>query len=248
MICLQLIETLGLSCYPLSNDGEVAMIATPFKFEDGDEIPVFIEKTAGQVRFFDDGGVLMHFLGRGLNFDNKRKLRFLNNIAGLHGTTLNEDGELEIWSLESGASNAFAKYMATILALTSWEKDQKGTHQDVALFFEEVEMYLTAWKRTKDILKQQDSRGVSGHTYKLDFIIEENAFLAIYPSARAVSSALRKMIDITSSPSNQDLSITVILDDRKDQESARAEGLVLGAVADVLMMSRLEHLAGAAEV
>jgi hypothetical protein len=47
----QLTETLGLSCYPLSNDGSLAMLATPFKFDDRDDIPVFVEKSSGKIRF-----------------------------------------------------------------------------------------------------------------------------------------------------------------------------------------------------
>lgn len=243
MICSHLSELTGLSCYPLNDDGSVAMIATPFVFEDGDEVPVFVENIAGKVRFFDDGGVLMHFLGRGLKFDSKKKSRFIQSIAGSNGAAMNDDGEIEVWSSVADAGVGFAKYMSTILELVSWEKEQKDVNHDMALFIEEVAFCLMSWKKHSTLTRQPEYKGISGHLHKLDFALDGEAIVAIAPRARSVSAALRKMIDVTSSPANQDLTIKVILDDRKDPEGAKAESLVLGAVSDVLMMTRLEYLA-----
>ena len=77
MICHQFSSLLGFECHPLSEDGSVAAISSPFTFEDGDSLPLFVESVNGQVRFFDDGATLMHFIGRGVRIENKRNATFL---------------------------------------------------------------------------------------------------------------------------------------------------------------------------
>lgn len=66
MNCAAITEITGCECYPLNEDDTVALIETPFKFEDGDDIPAYVEFGQGFVRFFDDGEVYDHFDGRGL--------------------------------------------------------------------------------------------------------------------------------------------------------------------------------------
>ena len=130
MICTHISEIIGLSCHPLSDDGNVAMIDTPFVFADGDNIPVFVEKLGGKVRFFDDGGAILHLRGRGVFLDDHRKTRFIKNLAGPNGVALSDMGELEIWTDSADAPAAFAKYVSTMLALVKWEHEQIGVGTD----------------------------------------------------------------------------------------------------------------------
>ena len=44
MICTNIFNLTGIRCHPLNDDGSIAMISTPFTFEDGDPIPVYIER------------------------------------------------------------------------------------------------------------------------------------------------------------------------------------------------------------
>jgi len=123
MICSQISELLGFACHPLTKAGNVALIDAPFVFPDGDQIPIFIEKMGHQIRFFDDGDLILHLLGRGVPLNNHQQTRFIRNLAEPNGVTLNDQGELEIWADIHQASTAFAKYMSTMLALAQWEKD-----------------------------------------------------------------------------------------------------------------------------
>lgn len=244
MICSHISQILGLTCYPLNDSGTVAMIATSFTFDDGDEVPVYVEKVAGKIRFFDDGGTIMHFMGRGIRFDHGRKTKFIRNIASNNGATLNDDGEIEVWANNSDTGKGFAKYMATLLGLVAWEQDQKGVSQDASLLIEEVALCLLAWKKDSSFTRSPEYKGISGHTYKLDFNLDGEAIVAISPHPQSVSAALKKIVDIISAPPNQGMPVKVVLDDRHAPEAAKNEGLVLGAVSDVLMMSKLEALAG----
>ena len=85
MICSSISELIGFECHPLTDDGSVAMIDTPCAFQDGDEIPVFVEKMAGKVRFLDGGGTMMHLLGRGCAWTTIERLSSFRTWPSLTG-------------------------------------------------------------------------------------------------------------------------------------------------------------------
>lgn len=122
MNCAAISEMTGYECYPLNADDTVALIETPFKFEDGDDIPAYVELGQGFVRFFDDGDVYDHFAGRGLFFDNDYDTEFLSEIAASNGVSFADTCIIEIAAKPQDAAAAFAKYMAAMLAFVSWEK------------------------------------------------------------------------------------------------------------------------------
>lgn len=244
MICSSLTETIGFACSPLTEDGSVALITTPFQFDDGEPVPVFVERIGPQLRFFDDGGVLLHFLGRGVRLHDQRNLKFIKNLAEPEGVTLNQMGELEIFAPSKDATKAFAKYMATLLALTSWERGQIGIATDLSLLLDEVEQCLRAWKPDSTIIANPEYRGVSGYTYKLDFSVGGEAVIAISPHPNTVSATAKKLLDIRATSENAGLQVLVVIDDRRDAETASREGRILDSVANVMMMSRLEKNSG----
>jgi hypothetical protein len=243
MICHRVSEILGLTCHPLSDDGGVAMLDSPFVYPDGDDIPIFIEKIGPQMRFFDDGEAILHLLGRGVSLDDHRKTRFIKNVAEPNGVSLNTQGELEIWSTETQAPQAFAKYMATMLALSKWESDQNEVATDLSLLLEEVALCLRAWKPRATIAEGPEFTGVSGHVYKLDFSLDQDAVIAITPHHASVSSAAKKLLDIRAVSSYAGLKIIVVIDDRHDAANAKREGRILDSVGNVMMMSALQHQA-----
>jgi hypothetical protein len=241
MICNRISEILGLTCHPLTDDGMVAMIDSPFRYPDGDDLPIFVEKLGSHIRFFDDGGVLLHLFGRGISLDDHRKTKFIKNIAEPNNVQLNELGELEIWSSEKEAPKAFANYISAMLALVKWETDQVGVSTDISLFLDEVSMLLRAWKPNSNLMVGPEYTGISGHTYKLDFSIDQEAILAINPHHASVSSAAKKLLDIRAVGAYQNLKIIVVMDDRQETELAKREGRVLESVGNVMMMSALER-------
>jgi hypothetical protein len=243
MICSSISELIGFECHPLSDDGSVAMIDTPFAFPDGDEIPVFVEKMAGQVRFFDDGAFIMHLLGRGVSLDDHRKTKFIRNLAEPNGVLLTDMGELEIWTPQENAPLAFAKYVATMLALSRWEVDQNGVSTDTSLFLDEVAMCLKAWKSDLPLGDGQEFTGVSGHVYKMDYQFDGAAVLAIGTHPATVGSTAKKLLDIRAETQNRHLKILLIIDDRRDADTAKSEGLILDSLSNVMMMTQLQRRA-----
>lgn len=245
MICSHISNLLGVSCHPLSEDGNIAMIDTAFAFEDGESVPVYIERIGGgQIRFFDDGETILHFSGRGVKMDSHMRTRFIKTVAGANGVSLNDVGELEIWAPEEKAPAAFAKYISALIGLIDWEKDQIGLSTDTSLLVSEVAQCLHAWKPSAELKESPEYVGVSGQTYKLDFDFNGDAVIAISPHHNAVSSAIKKLLDIKSAPANSLVKVLAVIDDRYDRELARREGLIMDALATVWPMTRLEEQAG----
>ncbi len=116
----ELKQMLGVSCKPISDS--LAMIDTALNFEDDEDIPLFAERTSSQIRFFDDGSVLFHFLGRGLFLSDKHN-NLINSIAEHHGLLLNPDGEFEIVASKETASAAFSRYLSAMIGMMDWERD-----------------------------------------------------------------------------------------------------------------------------
>jgi hypothetical protein len=218
----------------------MAVVHTAFAFKDGEAIPLFIEKIGPQVRFFDDGATLLHFVGRGMSLDGK-KLKFIKSIAEPNGVVLNTDGELEIWTSQNEAPSAFARYLSTIVGIIDWEEKHIGVSTDISLLVEEIGLCLRALKPTSEIKSEPEYTGISGQKFKLDYFFDGFGIIGVTPHHASVGSALRKLIDIKGKAENADLQILAIMDDRVDPEGARKETLVMEAIAKVWKMSKLEQ-------
>lgn len=240
MICSSLSETIGFTCDPLNDEGSVAAISTPFHFADGEPLPIYVEREGQRVRFFDDGGVLLHLRGRGVRLNDQRNLKPIRAITEPVGVSLNRMGELEIWSPLADAPSGFARYLSALMAVTSWERDLEGTATDMSLLLDEVELCLRAWKPTALLLPGDEFAGISGARYRLDFSLDGQGIVAISPHPNTVSSTAKKLLDIRASTSNQGLEILIVIDDRRAEETAKREGMILDSLGNVMMMSRLE--------
>ena len=248
MICQQLSTLLGFDCSPLTESGNVALVSTPFKFDDGDALPVFAELINGQIRFFDDGHTLMHFIGRGVRIENKKHATFLASTATKNGTAFTDQGEVEIWAPSDSAAEAFNKYISSLIALSAWEREQRGADTDVSLFVEEVAMALRAWKPQADITLEPPFEGVSGRTYKLDFLLDGLAVTVASAHPNSVSAVLHKLVDIHGRLATTGAKFLVVIDDRTDPDSAAREALIVQSVATVMPFTALEASAQASVV
>lgn len=115
---------IGHDCHVIADDGSLAMIDTPFTFDDGDAIAAYAEFGPDFVRFFDAGDVFDHFDGLGISMDDDGDTKFLSDIAESHGLSFTDDGEVEIRSAPGQACAAFAQYMAAMFAFVKWKKSR----------------------------------------------------------------------------------------------------------------------------
>lgn len=239
MTCEQLSTLLGFDCLPLCDEGSVALVHTPFKFEDGDALPVFVEAVDGQVRFFDDGATLRHFIGRGVRIENRKHAAFLVNISAKHGAAFTESGEIEAWSSIKEAGHAFSAYLSSMLAVAAWEKEQQGQDTDTSIFVEEVAMALREWKPYSSIAIDPEFEGVSGRKYKLEFLLDGQPVAVTGAHANSVSALLHRLLDIHGRPTNSNFKPLVIIDDRTDPEAAKRESSIIQNVSTVMPFTAL---------
>lgn len=248
MICSTIADLLGMQCFPLNDSGSIAMLDTPFSFADGDDFPVFVESSAGQVRFFDDGMVMLHFLGAGLRLDDRRKTKFLRKTAEPHGVRLTDEGVLEVWAVDGQAPVAFAKYMSALLAIVEWERANSDLDTDLTMFIEEVGLCLRSWRPSSKIIPLPTYSGITRQSYSLDYVVDGEPYIASGSHPNTISAAIKKILDIKSLPENNDLSFTVVVDDRSNPDVLNKDGMVLQAVAKVLPFTRLERLANTSPI
>lgn len=238
MICSHLPNLLGYACHPLNENGSIALIKTAFTFSDGESLPVFVERTDQQIRFFDDNETVFHFLGRGLG-DNEGGLntRFIKNSIESFGLTLNEQNVIEIWADEKNSQFAFARYISGLLAVVQRERESEGTSPDIGYFVEDVAMHLIAWKGQEHVTPSPQFTGMSKLEYTLDFMVDNEAVIAIKPHPNSVGSALKKMVDIAGVQPH--IKFRVVIEDRNDPDAATTQGIILTSMATVMPMSRL---------
>lgn len=244
MICTSISQMLGINCHPLNEDGSVAMLETPFAFADGAELPIFVEKLANHVRFFDDGGVILHFLGRGLQFDDGRRARFIKNAADPFGVSLNQMGELEVWTSAQSAPEAFARYLSTLLAISAWEKEQAGVVPEISFLVDEVAFHLRAWKPNAQLIERPQYTGVSGQVYTLDLEFDGRPVVAIGTHPTTVSTATKKLVDVRAGDQAAASRVLIVLDDREDPEAAAKDALILNNLGEVMPMTSLTKMSG----
>jgi hypothetical protein len=142
MDCESLSKIIGYYCYPVSEDGNILLIETPFRFEDGDDIFAYAELFPHSVRFFDDGDVYWHFAGLGIRMEIDENKKFVTDIAEAHGLTRTDVWEVEIVARPEQVAEAFAQYMAAMLEFVKWEKERDEALE--ALYREECGLVAPA--------------------------------------------------------------------------------------------------------
>jgi len=242
MICEQLNKLLGFECSALNDEGTIAYIATPFRFSDGDPVPVYVEIIGEHVRFFDDGEVFLHFRGRGLALNNKRQAKFISAAASNHADIVySDDSVLQIVAVHNKAAEAFGKYIGALHDICAWERENEGVSEDGEQLVEEVVMAITAANPNAHIQRDQVFASISKKKRTLPIVADGVGIAIASPHHASVNAALHTMVDITQSSENRGKSFLFVLNDKTDPESAKAEASVLQAVAPVRLLSDMER-------
>lgn len=232
MICSDIGKLLGIECVTLNEKGTVALISSPFEFDDGDSIPIYIQTLDNYCKFFDDGEFLSYLLGRGLReFTEPHIIHVIDSLIKKYEVSLN-NGLLEISGKSSQAPTIFSKYLSCLLDLADWVKEHISTDPNKIKVIERAELVLKAWRPEKDILIKPEFKGASGRYYKFDFSQNGEAILAISGNSNSVNSAIRKVLDV-SRFNNQKLFTRVIVDTQGiDKNKSEQDLQILDAVAN----------------
>lgn len=227
----------GFECHII--DDVVSMIETPFNFLNGYPLPIYTEEFHNKIRIFDGGETILHFLKSGMDLSNAKKVAFISNAIEPFGVTLSADGELEIYSDDRDAKSAFSKFIYAMFAITAWEIENDGKNVDGSILVSEVAMYFKAAYPNEAHSISDEFIGISGHKYKFDFIHGDKAVLAITPHHASVSSAIKKIIDLSLADENK-VKPFVVIEDRLNKNAAENEIKIISAIAPVIAFSKLE--------
>lgn len=242
MNCDQLQQIIGMRCNPI---GDAIEVITPFTFSDGDGLEMFAKSAGNLIHFFDDGLTVHHLHGIGIKIGtNKKRWQPLRNIAANHGVTLSDDGVFETLCSSSNPSLGFARMVSTLLGVASWEREQHGVAIDAEWLIEEVALYLKSWKPSSNLIEKPSARGFSGRVLHFDFELNGQYVDAIQPHSASTGAELRKIVDLSSSLSNKDKSVLVIVDDRSNPDAAKQEIGILGRVTEAWSMTGLIKASG----
>jgi hypothetical protein len=129
MIKANITELLGFDYEALEDDGSLGIIYTPFLFQDGDRIDVHVDQMDGQLRFFDDGDVIWHFIGLGVPLDEEGDADFIRKLIEPCGARLNEMGEIEVSGSPEQAPATFGRYLSAILEMVRWEREYNAASE-----------------------------------------------------------------------------------------------------------------------
>ena len=119
-----LADMFGNSYQVFDDDENLVSVGTSLEFWDDDPFALYVEQVGSRIRIFDDGLVVTHMLGSGLEYFNENLMQSIANIAKPEGVLLNDDGDFEIWAEASEMSDAFAHYMCAMVALLKWEAEE----------------------------------------------------------------------------------------------------------------------------
>lgn len=249
MICREFTEFTGMTCFPLDDSGDVAYVASPFFFEDGDPLPIYIKKLSpSHVKFFDDGEIILHFIGRGFRGDKESlSTTFLKNIARTHGLELSEYGVLEGYANKNSAPELFARYVTALLSIVQWEKEYLANDKNALDLIAKVEHALVSWRPGSKVIKNPTFKGISNKDYEFTFSQANEGILVISSSPQSINAATRKLLDVSAVMEATDMKTRVIIDDGQlDAETKEQNHSILSRVSDyVQSFQNLEKIAQA---
>lgn len=241
MNCTELPALLGYHCAAKHTDGagSVLEVAAPFSFHDGRPVVFYAFEEGDRLVLSDEGLTLFHLANSGIPFLDKRRWRPVKERVERHGAQVSEDGSIETIALRQDAPLAFARFIAAMLSIIEWERDNIGMPVETAWLADETELYLRAWKPAAALERNREVSGITGRPYRFDFFLDGEFIDVLQPQPSAVGGVLRKVADVARAPGMEAMGIRVIVDDRRNPERAKQEIEILGAHVRAWPISRL---------
>lgn len=219
-----------------SNGQAATMLTPPVSFWGGAIVPVFVLDRDPYYEITDDCGILHHLYVSGFRIaDDGRKQTGLRRAVQRHGVELSD--QLHLYCKKSEVERGLRKYLAAMFEVKHWECEAAGKGGDPASLISEAELYLTAINPAGKVKHDIPALSITGKPQVFPLQIDETLYDTTRPSGSA--HLVKKLVDVRSVPSNQDLDITVVLDDRDDQERAREDFQVFTQLAHVMKFTDL---------
>lgn len=241
MNCTALARQFAFDCTPLTGlHGEsVFELGTPFSFDDGTAICLYVINRAPLVEINDEALALHHLSGMGLDPWNPRRMTALRERIHPFGVTLCNNGALSLLAQETQLGWHVPRFISAELAVAQWAREQMGGTEESRNLAEEVEMYLRAWRPHADLTRHPRQRGISGHEHQFDFLQNDELIDVITPHHNATGGLMRKLVDVLNAGDESAPKVRVIVDDRTDPARAGVEMQIIASLAKAMPLSKL---------
>ncbi|MFA5058972.1 MAG: DUF1828 domain-containing protein, partial [Opitutaceae bacterium] len=167
MNCANLLENLGYACAP--RDNGALRLWSPFTFDDGEHLGVFVEPSGqGLWLVTDHADALIHASALGANLSKSRLDRMRNRLGGVQ---LSEGGALSLVSHQEDLPNAVTAVLNAAIAISHAERGWLPKTQE--------ERFNTLLGKELDsvagsrLLKKVAVTGVSGHQIEFPFAVDD---------------------------------------------------------------------------
>ena len=218
---------------------DVTVLAPPVSFWDGSVVPVYIIDRGEQVEITDDGGVIDHLDISGFAVGaDKRRRRGLENAVAKWNVGLTD--EMQLWCKPADLAFGLQKYLAALFAVAHWEAENAGKALDNRLLIAEAEIYLRALHPTSLYAHDVSLVGISSRPLVFPLKRDDTYYDAVgwHPSSSA--SMVKKLFDVRSVRENQNIPITVIVEDRVDVDRAKSDIQIFTRLAHINRFSELQ--------
>lgn len=239
MNCQLIANKFAFDCTPLlTTKGEQAFeLGTPFAFADGAAINVYAIPHGDTLELTDNGDTMLHLTSMGMAAWHKSKLASLQRSIEPHGLTFTEQGEIKAFGKADHAALLIAQFISGILAVAQMERTALGVPDKADNLADEVEMLLRSWKPKLTLVRAPHVKGISGHEYGFDFMLDGELVDVLAPHYNATGGVMRKLGDVLSAPGEH--KALVIVDDRAEPERAETELQIIAMLARAMPLSKL---------
>ncbi|HII3693500.1 TPA: DUF1828 domain-containing protein [Pasteurella multocida] len=251
MICNILLSNLGYKCHALASD--FTQITTPFTLNDGSIITLFIEQYGSdQYLITDDAQTLMNISARGINL-NDRRIEKIHKLAQRNNITLNNRGELSVYSKESDLAKNLN--LITQNAIVASQLSMEWFAPPLVDNFEKsVKDEFKKFNFPKQLGISFDNKiiGTSGHEISVPITLDDNKYRKLFfttsiKNSRSWAGAygiLGKMMDLSEDKRNKHY---IIIDNDFNSSEFNELSLLFNDQATVLPFAKkgiwLERLA-----
>lgn len=225
---------MGYECHEV--DEKTIVVDTPFSFPDGEPIGFYLREDPNLAVLHDNADTLAHLRGIGIDLSSRVRWKGIRNIVAAFGFELRENGIITGSISRDREPELITNYLSALLAVTDLEREHLGLTEEQTQYVDEVEFYLKASNRNAPFEPSPVVQGHSGKHHRFHFDFDGWLVDAAKPHGTRTGSILRKSADVKNVA---DRKILIVMDDREDQDRAKAETDILSTMVSVLQFTDL---------
>lgn len=247
MNCQTIVELTSWACAKAQgiHGEEASMLTPPVRFRDGTIIPVYVFDRGGQFEITDDGGVLEYLRVVGLKIGgDKRRSKGLEAELERWKVLL-EANELQLFSKREVLSYSLQRYLGALFSVAQWEIANSGKRADDEPIMDAAELYLRALHPHSQVFHNEKLAAISGSKQNFPLKIDATYYDSMGLHHASTAAAVKKLFDVRNVRANVDTKITMIVDNRDDDNKARGDLNMVTILAHVQSFTALRDQAAA---